>query len=63
MKLRFYLIILKVIDVIEAQKSVAVIADKHIDKEGEDLASWEHNNYICRNYALNCSSLYLYDVY
>ncbi|XP_022883616.1 uncharacterized protein LOC111400427 [Olea europaea var. sylvestris] len=63
MKLRFYLTTLKVVDAIESDKPDFVIADNPTDKEIEDLANWEHKDYMCRNYILNCLTLDLYDDY
>lgn len=63
MKLRFYLTTLKVVDPIESDKPVFAIIDEPTDNETSDLAIWERNDYMCRNYILNCLTLDLYDVY
>ncbi|XP_022888245.1 uncharacterized protein LOC111403845 [Olea europaea var. sylvestris] len=62
-KLQFYLTTLKVIHAIESDKSIFVIADNPTDKEIDELVNWEHKDYMCRNYILNCLTLDLYDVY
>ena len=62
MKLRFYLTVLKVVDLITSEKpSLAQAADGFSNQA--DLDSWDSKDYMCRNYILNCLIPELYDIY
>lgn len=51
------------VDAIESYKHIVVITYNPTEKEIEDLASWQHKNYMCKSYILNCLMLNLHNVY